>query len=166
MVDETVSSDRLASEQSDRPCGPAGEERSAKGSGGALLLRFTVPGYPMPKERARRGKGNRWYTPPATVRYAETIRTYALQAAMRVRGWTPPFVRNRVQQKEREHFRVTLRIVFADNRKRDLDNVGKQFLDSCNRVLWADDSQVKSLHIESSVDPSSPRVEVEVEVIP
>jgi crossover junction endodeoxyribonuclease RusA len=166
MVDETVSSDRLASEQSDRHCGPASEERSAKGSGGALLLRFTVPGPPRPKERPRRGKGQRWYTPATTVRYEETVRTYALQAAMRTPGWTPPFARSWARSVTNERFRLTLRIFFPDNRRRDGDNCAKAIQDACNRVLWRDDSQIMSLRMDCAVDASSPRVEVEVEVIP
>jgi len=124
-------------------------------------LSFVVPGPPRPKARARLGKGGKWYTPAKTVRYEATVRTYALQAALRIPGWTPPFAR-RLSSATVERFRVSIRIFFPDRRRRDLDNICKSIQDAANGILWKDDSQVTSVRIDSDVDAVSPRVEVDV----
>jgi crossover junction endodeoxyribonuclease RusA len=119
-----------------------------------MRLSFVVPGPPQPKERPRRGKGGRFYTPDATRGYEHALKTYALQAA-RLQGW--PLA-------TRERLAVTLRAFFPDRRTRDLDNTFK-CLDGANGVVWHDDEQIDELHVYRGVDRKNPRLEVTVEKV-
>lgn len=119
-----------------------------------MKLSFTVPGPPQPKERPRRGKGGRFYTPDATRGYEHALRTYALQA-VRQSGW--PLA-------TREPLAVTLRAFFPDRRTRDLDNTAKA-VDGANGVVWHDDTQIREWHLYGFVDRKNPRLEVVVEML-
>lgn len=117
-----------------------------------MILTFTVPGPPQPKERPRKGANGRFYTPGATRAYEETLKLYAL-AAVRTACW--PLA-------TRAPVRVTLHVYFPDERRRDLDNIAK-CLDGANGVVWYDDTQIAEWHIFRHVDRKKPRLEVTVE---
>ena len=112
-------------------------------------LRLTVPGPPVPKQRARMGAGGRFYTPQQTRMYEAFVRNIARASK--------PFTWPRDAQ-----YRVELDIYFPDRRRRDADNVCKAFLDSCNTVLWDDDTQVIELVARKHVDKARPRIDVVV----
>ena len=107
---------------------------------------FEVPGPPQPKQRARRSRNGRWYTPRATVAYEEAVGWVARAAGVR-RPCEGPV-------------RLTLRLWFPDQRRRDLDNCAKSILDGLNRVAWQDDSQVVELTVTRRLDRDRPRAEV------
>ena len=133
-------------------------------------VRFDVIGKPQPKQRARRGKSGRWYTPTATQEFeAHVMRTSLLVAAgqgMRALPCGKPdgarfaFFDGPVE--------VTLAVFFPDARKRDVDNVGKSVLDGMQlgrrkgTALLADDDQVQRLVVSKAIDRDRPRVEVTV----
>ena len=119
-----------------------------------MYVSFIVPGPPQPKERPRKGRGGRFYTPDATRSYERALRLYAL-AAVRKSGW-PMATRAPVV--------VTLRVFFPDKRRRDLDNAVK-CLDGANGVIWYDDAQIEELHVYRAVDRARPRLEVTVEIL-
>jgi Holliday junction resolvase RusA-like endonuclease len=108
-------------------------------------------GPPQPKERARRGKGGRWYTPERTRRFEDAVREMA--RLMAPHSWMTG-----------EHYHVALTAYFPDARARDLDNVCKAVLDACNKVLWADDRQVVRVLLSREIDRALPRTEVLVEI--
>jgi Holliday junction resolvase RusA-like endonuclease len=120
---------------------------------GGVIVVFTVPGKPQPKQRARLGKGGRWYTPTETRRYERLVRHCA--------GWACAKDHPGALFPAEGAWEVTLRIYLPDRRPRDVDNVAKAILDGCNRVLWGDDRQVRKVTAERFLDPASPRVEVE-----
>lgn len=129
--------------------------------GASARLAFALPGPPQPKQRARAGKGGRWYTPKATQRYESAVRTAAMVAKHmgRLDGSAPAWPKD-------ARYRVTVTAYFGDERRRDADNVGKAVLDACNGMLWHDDSQVRSLTVEREIDRATPRTEITVEVVP
>ena len=90
---------------------------------------FTVPGKPQGKQRARRGRNGRFYTPKETVAYERAV----ARACVAAGGKCP-------------HYRgpVELEVVcyFTDRRRRDLDNVLKAVADALNGVAYGDDSQI------------------------
>lgn len=118
-----------------------------------MKLSFTVSGPPQPKERPRRGRGGRFYTPDATRSYERDLRLYALQAVQASR-WP---------RATREPVAVTVRAFFPDARWRDLDNTFK-CLDGAKGVVWHDDSQIVEMHVYLAVDRARPRLEVVVEL--
>lgn len=119
-------------------------------------LAFTVPGKPQPKERARRGRGGRWYTPEKTRRYQHRVSSYAHTATL-VHHWHRPGTA----------YDVTAKVYFPDRRPRDIDNVIKSLLDGINksRRVWEDDRQVRRVTAERALDREHPRVEVVIEVV-
>lgn len=49
-------------------------------------MRLEVPGRPIPKARARRGKGGHFYTPDKTRRYEDDVAWYARLAKVKFTG--------------------------------------------------------------------------------
>lgn len=49
---------------------------------------------------------------------------------------------------------------FADNRRRDADNLAKVTLDSLTNILWEDDSQILDLTIRKRFDKLNPRLDL------
>lgn len=119
-----------------------------------MQIRFTIPGCPIPKQRARKGAGGRWYTPKKTRAYMDRVRGLA---------WINKPIGN-VWPKDAT-YRVQLDIYFPDNRTRDLDNVCKGVLDALNSCLWDDDSSVHEIVMNRHLDKEKPRVEVEVQTL-
>lgn len=120
-----------------------------------MKLSFTVPGTPVPKQRARRGKGGRFYTPEKTAAYEHSVQVYAV-AAMARAGWP---VRTRAR------CAVTVHVYWADARNRDIDNVFKALADGMNEVVFDDDRQIFEQHAFKHIDDASPRVDVEVTLL-
>lgn len=116
-----------------------------------MRLAFTVLGPPQPKERARKGKDGRWYTPERTRVYESALRKHAILKAPR--GW-PTDAR----------YRIEVTAFFQDRRRRDIDNVMK-CSDAFNKVLWADDDQVDELEVKRRFDKAMPRTEFVIIVL-
>ena len=114
-------------------------------------LRFTVEGKPQPKQRARRGKGGRWYTPPETRQYQRAVAWAATVAASAHPRWSL-----------HGSFELHVRMFMPDRRRRDADNVVKAISDSLNGVAFTDDAQVVRVVADKALDRERPRVEVEV----
>lgn len=124
-----------------------------------MILAFTVPGKPVPKQRARKGAGGRWYTPQATRQYEATV------------GWAAVAARNAWQRTGKRllwpldaQYAVTIRVTPQTRRRMDLDNAAKSLLDGITGVLWNDDSQVARLVVERT-DLGEPSVNVIVTAI-
>lgn len=95
------------------------------------VVRFTVPGEPRSKQRARvTARGS--YTPPET-KQAELV----VATTYRRTGVT--------------HFDfqlvVTIDFYNGNKRRRDIDNMAKLVLDALNGVAYADDHQVVELNL-------------------
>lgn len=141
------------------------------------MLRFTIPGPPIPMARPRFDRrSGRVYTDPRSDAYRRHVAGCALVARA---GTTWPKAeacaraRARMLGKRKKpkcgcawcasRFTLKLVVVQPDRRVRDLDNVAKQIQDACNGVLWYDDSQIAKLEVERAINPSNPRVEVLLE---
>lgn len=119
------------------------------------LLEFTVPGDPVPKQRARivrRGV----YTPKETVEAERTVGWYAVQA-MAAQGVRPDL-----------DVDYALSCVFhlSNFRRVDIDNLQKLIQDALQNVVWRDDSQVMRSEAEKYHDCKYPRTTVRIEVCP
>ena len=99
-------------------------------------ISFTVPGPPKGKERPRFNRSTgRTYTPKSTRVYEDSVCASYQQAAPK--GLEKDGI-----------WSATLRIYFADLRRRDLDNILKALLDGLEKgSVFRDDSQVK--HIDA-----------------
>ena len=154
-------------------------------------LSFTVPGVPIGKGRARhvplfqcRKCGRKGmqkvcrcgaseqnylasipYTPGATKTYEGIVRTFALDA-MKAAGVDQPLAVSVItdiaayfpipQSRAKKLLEGNPHI-----QRPDLDNILKSIADGCNKVVWADDAVVSTIHAYKFWS-HNPRVEVTV----
>ena len=119
-------------------------------------LWFTVPGPPVGKQRARKGRGGRWYTPAATRRFERSVAACFLQVKSQAerRGWSLVVVTKAVE--------LEVECYFADGRRRDGDNVLKAVSDALNGIAYRDDSQIVRAVVTKAIDRLEPRTVVKV----
>lgn len=118
-------------------------------------LRFVVEGEPVPKGRPRVGLGGRVYTPARTRDAEEDVRIAALTATTGKSWLLVPEYR----------YALTMEFFCASARRVDLDNLAKLCADSCNGVLWLDDSQIVHWVARKRRDKDNPRTEVCVRLV-
>ena len=116
------------------------------------LVRFTVPGKPLPWQRAR-SSGSRRYTSPEQRAYQDAVRWAAIAAV-------PAKVRLACAKDAALWWRVAILVCVPDARVRDVDNCAKNVADSLNGIIWRDDSQIAKWHVCRVIDRGRPRVEV------
>ena len=124
-------------------------------------LRFTIPGEPVPKGRARTrvvttkaGKSfATHYTPADTKAYEQKV-ALLCQAAVAAHRWL---------WSPKDRFAVTVHVFRTHEGKGgDLDNYSKACLDAINGVAFPDDRYVRELTATLEQDAEQPRVEVVV----
>lgn len=136
-----------------------------------MIVRFTIPGEPVAKGRARSFVRNghvAHYTPEKTARYENLVKL-AAQQAMQGRAPADGALRLMVRAfftipASWSNKRRAAAIGMPVTKRPDLDNVIKAIKDGCNGVIWADDCQCTELHASKAFS-DRPRVEVEVEPI-
>lgn len=126
-------------------------------------LCFTVHGQPVPKARARKGKGNHWHTPKRTADYESTIAWHARAARMKFDMITfaekqPPWPLN-------ARYRIECAIYLGNERRADCDNILKAVGDAMNGGIYLDDSQVIETATIKRIDRENPRIDVRVYVL-
>lgn len=138
-------------------------------------VKFTVPGAPKGKARARtvRGIGGNSfsYTPEQTVLYENLIKCCYRQEAnnmifndgqalkVTIIAYYP-IVKSTSKKKKQQ----MLDDLMFPTKKPDIDNIAKSILDALNKLAYRDDTQVVTLHMEKHY-ADEPRVEVEIEEI-
>jgi Holliday junction resolvase RusA-like endonuclease len=130
------------------------------------ILRFTVPGEPVPKGRPRfrivQPRGGKAfvqeYTPAETRAYEDKVRLVT-KVAINQSGWAP---------EDDDRFTVLVRIFRSHwDKGGDADNVLKGLLDGMNKLAFRDDRYVRSVACAlQRPDKQNPRVEVEVRRVP
>lgn len=114
-----------------------------------IVLRLTIRGEPLPKQRARVLKTGFSFTPAKTRQAENRIRLEAVAA-----GHRPA-----LDQAPRS---LTLRFYRATGRTADLDNLVKLVKDALNGIAWKDDRQVVQLHASRFDRQENPRTEIAV----
>ncbi len=121
-------------------------------------IRFVVVGEARAKGRPRFANGIA-YTDKKTVAYENLVKMYASEAIAGKDQLQPPIIAN---------INVSYQLPKSKSPKKnwhktsrpDLDNICKAILDSCNKIIFNDDSEVISLSIRKFYGEKS-----EVEVI-
>ena len=111
------------------------------------LVRFTVPGKPLPWQRAR-SSGSRRYTSPEQRAYQDAVRWACIAAV-------PAKVRLALAKDAALRWRVALLVSVPDARVRDCDRVINTVGDALKGVIY-----VVEWHARRVVDRERPRVEV------
>lgn len=158
-------------------CGESGRHRAVdcpRGKSGAsrVALRFVVPGPPVGKGRPRfqmRGGKPHTFTPDETLAFEGRVRAHAAEA-MRLAGVA--LLEGPVELRVRAVW-----VALASKSKKgrpgepkasrpDADNVLKAVADALNAVVYRDDAQVVTAHVEKWRAATGEPARVEVEVIP
>ena len=125
------------------------------------MIRFTIPGPPIGKGRARCscvGGKPRMYTPAETRAYEATVGAAGLLAVQRHKAKGQPW-----PMTTKDEYTLLVRVWHVqDKRKRpDLANVVKAVEDGLNGVAWRDDRYEVASSSEAEYSPGeTPRVEV------
>lgn len=137
-------------------------------------VRFTVPGAPKGKARARTVRSKRWNILIYARRYY-AIREFdqvLLQTGIKQYHFNDgqplkvtiiayyPIVKSTNRKKKQQ----MLEDLMFPTKKPDIDNIAKSILDALNKLAYRDDTQVVTLHMEKHY-AEDPRVEVEIEEI-
>lgn len=135
--------------------------RVASSEGAPTVLKFIVPGEPVPKGRPRfssrkRDDGKTFvktYTDAETAAYEKHVRNCAQIAVLQTRwAWS-----------KRDRFNLLLRVFRTHyDAGGDIDNYEKAVMDAMNTVAYADDRYVRGKGSIIYMDKLNPRVEVEV----
>lgn len=118
------------------------------------MLKINFPIEPVPKGRPRFTRTGHAYTPAKTRKFEKEIK-YLAQIKWNRSPITGPisvelvFVMKRPNKPKKEYPRG------------DLDNFCKAVLDSCNGVIWNDDSQIVSICVYKKYG-TTPNIELEV----
>lgn len=121
-----------------------------------MKITFTVPGPPVPWQRAGKTRGGHHYTKPESEAAREAIQAHASVAAYRFGKWNA----------RAKSYALRLTFYLPDRRARDWDNLGKQVSDALNKLLYPDDAKIDDGHVRKRYDdPKHPRTEVELEVL-
>lgn len=122
---------------------------------------ITFPVAPVPKERARRARNGRFYTPPKTKHFEEDIR--------RICHFEMSY-----QMQERFEGPLKVSVVFYLNKpksvkrkfpcvKPDLDNLQKSLLDGMNGIVFIDDAQIIDVEAKKRYAKKTPSIYIEIE---
>ena len=123
-----------------------------------MEIHFVIEGRPQPQGRpraVRMGAGVRMYDPPKSKVYKQMV-SARVRSYMKINGiqtiteplaihlnfyFTPPksYSKKRIRAIEAKEELFT--------KKPDIDNLAKSILDSCNNLLFKDDSQIVGLTI-------------------
>ena len=140
-----------------------------------MEIHFVIEGRAQPQGRpraVRMGAGVRMYDPPKSKAYKQMV-TAKVRSYMKINGiqtiteplavhlnfyFTPPksYSKKRIRAIEAKEELFT--------KKPDLDNLAKSILDSCNNLLFKDDSQIVGLTIGKHYGHED-YVDVEVKII-
>jgi Holliday junction resolvase RusA-like endonuclease len=109
---------------------------------------FVVPGLPIPKARARKGKNGAWYTPKVTKQYEEAIAaTFKAITHGSVRYDGPVSLSIEAVYGDDPELRVRITPLPSGRTKRpDVDNIAKIVMDALNGVAYEDDAQIVELY--------------------
>lgn len=116
------------------------------------MINFTVEGEPIPQARPRFSKFGA-YEPKRNTEYKKQVAQVA-RAAM---GDKEP-----MSGAVSMTIKLYRKFQAVSRRFGDWDNLGKAICDACNKICYADDSQVTRCVVEKFTDKNFPRAEISI----
>lgn len=130
------------------------------------MVKFSVPGKPMGKQRPRVLRRGISYTPKETVSYENLIKLCYMEnpakrlfdgpVNMRIVAYYP--IPKSTSKKQAERMKACL---IRPTKKPDCDNITKIICDALNNVAYKDDSQIVGCEVQKFYG-DEPRIEVEI----
>ena len=130
-------------------------------------LSFIVTGEPQGKARPRFCfKTGKAYTPKATKKYEQLIRSYVMMTRYKFCKGVPLEINIKAYYKipkrvSKSLFVQMLEFLVLPTKKPDADNVIKVVLDALNGVLYEDDAQICDIFFKKRYS-ENPRVEISI----
>ena len=112
------------------------------------MTKITLPGSPLSINRLYRRNSRSLYM---TAEGKAKKREYQIEIKNQ---WKKKMMTDKVS--------LEIEYYFKDERKRDIDNPLKLILDSMEKIVYENDSQVRYLSLLSQVDRENPRVEIRI----
>ena len=134
-------------------------------------MKLTIYGEPIPQGRPRFTRTGHAYDPQRSQNYKQLVRFWVTQHLKKIDGWKPyenalcvdlTFylgIPSSWSQKKRIQ---AIQGEIRPTKKPDTDNLCKSVLDSCNGLLWVDDSIITDLSARKRYTGDLARVEVEI----
>jgi Holliday junction resolvase RusA-like endonuclease len=114
-----------------------------------LVVRFVVPGPPVPKARPRWAPHGHTYTPAATVDGAHRVQQHCFVANPRLRPLPG-------------RYWIEAMFFVGGGARSDIDNYLKQVMDSLNGIAWPDGRAVGEVSARVVLFDPDPRSEIVV----
>jgi Holliday junction resolvase RusA-like endonuclease len=110
---------------------------------------FKIPGRPQPKQRPRKGRSGKFYTPAATKAYEKKVAQIALEARQQCRQTLlkGPVKLKLIVCKDYVNVDILPHKGAARHGAADLDNIVKAVADGMEGVLYDNDSQIAHLEV-------------------
>lgn len=134
-------------------------------------MKLTIYGEPIPQGRPRFTRTGHAYDPQRSQNYKQLVRFWVTQHLKKIDGWKPyenalcvdlTFylgIPSSWSQKKRIQ---AIQGEIRPTKKPDTDNLCKSVLDSCNGLLWVDDSIITDLSARKRYTGDLARVEIEI----
>jgi len=134
-------------------------------------VKLTIYGEPIPQGRPRFTRTGHAYDPQRSQNYKQLVRFWVTQHLKKIDGWKPyenalcvdlTFylgIPSSWSQKKRIQ---AIQGEIRPTKKPDTDNLCKSVLDSCNGLLWVDDSIITDLSARKRYTGDLARVEIEI----
>lgn len=119
------------------------------------MIKLVVEVEPLPQPRPRFSRG-RCFQPKVITEYKAQI-AQAARIAMKDKELMTGAVAMSIK--------LYRKFVATSRRFGDFDNHAKNICDACDKIVFADDSQIVSCTVEKFTDKENPRVEVTIEEI-
>jgi len=101
-------------------------------------LEFFVLGTPIPKQSVKLNrKTGRWYTPTPMKTWQDSVKIIAQNAMQNSKNTEPTD----------DNVEVNLYFVLPDRSVKDVGNLEKPICDAMNKVVYADDNQIRHLDV-------------------
>ena len=136
-----------------------------------VLVKLVIYGEPIPQGRPRFTRTGHAYDPQRSQNYKQLVRFWVTQHLKKIDGWKPhenalcvdlTFFLGIPSSWSKKKRIQAIQGEIRPTKKPDTDNLCKSVIDSCNGLLWVDDSIITDLTARKRYTGDLARVEIEI----